>query len=432
MYQVLLADDEPIILSGLQSMLDWGRLGCAVAGTARNGKQALDLIERCRPDIVVCDINMPVLSGLRLLEVCAERYPEVVFIMLTNHQDFHMAQQSLRGRAVDYLLKIDLDEEKLEHSMKLAITEREKRRRLSENDGNSLGRGPTPANMIQLYVRTLLSVSDGPDQEQAVAGLGRLGADRRCAVVLLHMDPARVPDIGTFSAQERARLFSFHRSLVEDAAQKFFQGQPYVLSEPAADNGIMTFFFWDVKDTALIDRFRVKLSNTLGGISQVQISFLVTGILSGQELPELRMQLDTLQREFELCPRPLILYSECAAKTDYVTSAKRYVDSHILERVLVQDVAAAIGITPNYLSSLFKRQLGQNFMDYVNATKIKYACSLLKDGKHFVYEVSHMLGYDNAYYFTKVFKRYMKITPKEYQTRAAMQEDASRQLMKED
>ena len=110
-------------------------------------------------------------------------------------------------------------------------------------------------------------------------------------------------------------------------------------------------------------------------------------------------------------------------KADYVAAAKRYVEGHILERVLVQDVAAAIGITPNYLSSLFKKQLGQNFMDYVNATKINCACTLLRGGKHLVYEVSHMLGYDNAYYFTKVFKRYMKITPTEYQARAAAQKN---------
>lgn len=249
MYRVLLADDEPIILSGLQSMLDWERLDCTVCGAARDGQQALELVEAHRPDIVVCDIKMPRLTGLELLEACAQRYPELVFIMLTNHQDFHMAQQSLRNRAVDYLLKIDLDEEKLARSLRLAIDECEKRRRL-------------------------------------------------CA----HSLPRR------------------EGSLAEEAARH--------------------------------------------------------------------------------------------------AAAKRYVDSHILERVLVQDVAAAIGITPNYLSSLFKRQLGQNFMDYVNATKVKYACALLQDGTHMVYEVSHMLGYDNAYYFTKVFKRYMKMTPTEYQARS--------------
>jgi len=421
MYQVLLADDEPIILSGLQSMLDWGWLGCTVAGTARNGKQALDFIERYRPDIVVCDINMPVLSGLRLLEVCAERYPEVVFIMLTNHQDFHMAQQSLRGRAVDYLLKIDLDEEKLEHSMKLAVTEREKRRRLSGDGGSSSASRTVPADIILRHVETLLSADGAPGVEKALEGLGRLRADRQCAAVLLAMDPARIPGIGSFSAQERARLFGFHRNLVEDAAQKLFQGQPYILSKPIPGDRTMVFFFWDLEDVSPISRFQAKLAHTLGDISQMQISFLVTDILSGQALSELRIQLDTLKREFELCPRPFILYSECAVKTDYVTAAKRYVDSHILERVLVQDVAAAIGITPNYLSSIFKRQLGQNFMDYVNATKMKHACALLRDGKYLVYEISHMLGYDNAYYFTKVFRRYMKMTPREYQARSAQQ-----------
>lgn len=85
MYRVLLADDEPIILSGLQSMLDWGQLGCTVCGAARDGQQALELVEACRPDIVVCDIKMPRLIGLELLEVCARQYPELVFIMLTNH-----------------------------------------------------------------------------------------------------------------------------------------------------------------------------------------------------------------------------------------------------------------------------------------------------------------------------------------------------------
>lgn len=419
MYRVLLADDEPIILSGLQSMLDWEGLGCTVAGTARNGKQALDFVRSHRPDIVVCDINMPVSSGLRLLEVCAEEYPEVVFVMLTNHQDFYMAQQSLRGRAVDYLLKIDLDEDKLARSMQLAIAEREKRRRLSEDGGNRSGRGMAPADMILRHVEALLSADGGPGMEAAVDGLAQLEADKQCAAALLVMDPARVPEIGAFSAQERARLLSFHRSLVEDMAQKLFQDQPYVLSVPGADSGNMTFFFWKLEDTALISRFQGKLAHALGDISQMQISFLVTDILSSQALPELRLQFQVLKREFELCPRPFILYSECAAKTDYVTAAKRYVDSHILERVLVQDVAAAIGITPNYLSSIFKRQLGQNFMDYVNATKVKHACALLRDGKHLVYEISHMLGYDNAYYFTKVFRRYMKMTPREYQARAS-------------
>ena len=418
MYRVLLADDEPIILSGLQSMLDWERLGCTVCGTARDGQQALELLPVRRPAIVICDIKMPRLTGLELLEACAQRYPEVVFIMLTNHQDFHMAQQSLRGRAVDYLLKIDLDEEKLAHSLRLAIDECEKRRRLC---ASPLPRhSGAPAEAAAHHAAVLLSPEGGCEAERAIAALEGLGAGSRCAAALLVMDPSAIPNIGSFTREERQRLFSFHRNLALDVAQKVFQGGPgFTLLPPEPGSGTAVFFLWGLEDAKLIAQFQARLAAAFRDISQMRLSVLATGVLSGHGLIDLRVQAELLRREYALSPRPFLCWSQSMGKTDYVAAAKRYVDSHILERVLVQDVAAAVGITPNYLSSLFKRQLGQNFMDYVNATKVKYACTLLQGGKHMVYEVSHMLGYDNAYYCAKVFKRYMKMTPTEYQAESA-------------
>lgn len=426
MYRILFADDEPIILSGLQSMLRWEQLDCTVAGTVRNGKQALDFITQNHPDIVICDIKMPLLSGLELISACADLYPEIVFIMLTNHQDFHMAQQSLRSRAVDYLLKIDLDEKKLSQSVKLAIDECEKRRKLLRVSSPAPPE-VSPDAVILRHVSVLLSGGGEESMEQAVANLARHGADHRCAVSLLTMNPKRIPNIGAFTPEERTRLFSFHRNLVEDVAQKIFREQPYAISPPEPNSNTITLFFWNLPNTDVISRFHAKLTSTLGDISQMQITLFTSDILSGQELQDLHLQIELLKRELEVCPRPLLFYDQSIGKADYVAAAKRYVEGHILERVLVQDVAAAIGITPNYLSSLFKKQLGQNFMDYVNATKIKYACSLLRSGRHLVYEISHMLGYDNAYYFTKVFKRYMKMTPTEYQARAAQQKESGKQ-----
>ncbi len=255
----------------------------------------------------------------------------------------------------------------------------------------------------------------GQEAERATAALDALGAGKGCAAVLLVMDPSAVPNIGTFTPEERQRLFSFHRNLALDVAQKVFHGLGFTLLPPDSAPGTAVFFLWGLEDAELIAPFQAKLTAAFRDISPMRLSVLATGIASGPGLMNLRLQTEVLRREHALSPRPLLSWSQSMAKADYVAAAKLYVDSHILERVLVQDVAAAIGITPNYLSSLFKRQLGQNFMDYVNATKVKYACTLLQSGKHMVYEVSHMLGYDNAYYFTKVFKRYMKMTPTEYQ-----------------
>lgn len=413
MYRVLLADDEPIILSGLQSMLDWEQLGCAVCGAARDGRQALELVEACRPDIVVCDIKMPRLTGLELLEICARQYPELVFIMLTNHQDFHMAQQSLRGRAVDYLLKIDLDGEKLARSLRLAIDERGKRCRLRA-DAPSSGKDATASETAARHAAALLSLESGYEAERAVAALEGLGAGSRCAAALLVMDPSAIPEIGSFSQEERRRLFGFHRNLALNVAQTVFQGMGFTLLPSDPGDGTAVFFLWGLENVKPIAQFQTRLAAAFRDISQMRLSVLVTGVLSGQDLMELRPQVKMLRREYALSPQPFLSWSQSMRRGDYVSAARRYVDSHILERISVQDAAVAIGITPNYLSSLFKRQLGQNFMDYVNATKVKYACTLLRGGRHMVYEVSHMLGYDNAYYFTKVFKRYMKMTPTEY------------------
>lgn len=419
MYRVLLADDEPIILSGLQSMLRWEEHDCTVVGSARNGEQTLELIGQSRPDVVICDINMPLLTGLEVLRRCAEEDDGPVFIMLTNYEDFEMAREAMRNHAVDYLLKIDLDEEKLVNSIKRAVQECERRGRMGQETAPA--EDVSPADIIRKYAARLLDQT-ADDLELAAAGLEKRDAADRCMAVELMMDPYNIPNIESFSAEDKTRLFQFHLQLVEDLAQKLFYKVGCVLVPKEAGAWL---YLWKMEDAALLERFLEKLSSTLGEISQMQISLLATEIVPREGLTELRGQLAALNTEYQISPARFLRYSRLTARTDYAEAAKRYVESHILERVTVQDVADAIGITPNYLSSIFKRQLGQNFIDYVNASKIRHACTLLRGNQNLVYEVSHMLGYDNAYYFTKVFKKYMKMTPSEFQVRAGQHEDAT-------
>ena len=72
MYNCLIVDDETIILSGIKFLIDWEKNDCAIMDTARNGRDALEKIRSCPPDIVLCDINMPVLNGMELLKICNE------------------------------------------------------------------------------------------------------------------------------------------------------------------------------------------------------------------------------------------------------------------------------------------------------------------------------------------------------------------------
>lgn len=126
-YSVLLVDDEPIILSGIKYIIDWKAHGCEVVATARNGEQALALIDSLHPQIVMADIRMPVMDGLQLLKQCSEMYADVVFIMLTSLEEFLLVKEAMRYHAIEYLVKTELDETVLARALKAAIAEYERR-----------------------------------------------------------------------------------------------------------------------------------------------------------------------------------------------------------------------------------------------------------------------------------------------------------------
>ena len=128
MLRILLVDDEPLVLIGLQGMLEWETLGYTICATARNGKQALELIEREKPDIVVADVKMPIMDGLTLARTCRERGPLPAFIMLTSFEEFDYIKQAMGAGVVDYLVKLDLTPENLKSALERAAEKVRKER----------------------------------------------------------------------------------------------------------------------------------------------------------------------------------------------------------------------------------------------------------------------------------------------------------------
>lgn len=106
MLEVLLVDDEPIILQGLAALIDWEKEGFLIAGTASNGKEALQFIEHNHVDLIIADISMPGISGIQLLQkIRTEKLSDVYFIILSGFAEFSYAQEAIRYKCTDYILK---------------------------------------------------------------------------------------------------------------------------------------------------------------------------------------------------------------------------------------------------------------------------------------------------------------------------------------
>ena len=101
------------------------------------------------------------------------------------------------------------------------------------------------------------------------------------------------------------------------------------------------------------------------------------------------------------------------SRSEILQKVVKYIEVHIMEPIHLSDAAAETGVSSAYLSTMFKKEMGYNFIEYVNLRKIELARQMLQDGK-MVYEVSELLGFENSTYFSRVFKRYTDVSPDIY------------------
>ncbi len=111
MLKVLIVEDEEMIRRGFIHTVDWLSMGCVVVGSAADGQEGLEQIERLKPDLVFVDIMMPGMDGLSMLEKASRLHP-FTSVILTSHPAFEFARQAIGLKVFDYLLK-PVDEDQL-------------------------------------------------------------------------------------------------------------------------------------------------------------------------------------------------------------------------------------------------------------------------------------------------------------------------------
>ncbi len=103
-------------------------------------------------------------------------------------------------------------------------------------------------------------------------------------------------------------------------------------------------------------------------------------------------------------------------KNHIVENVKKYIKEHIHEKLSLNSVSEIFNISPNYLSVLFSKYNDVGFTDYINQCKIEVAEKMLLEGDYKIYEISDTLGFESAFYFSRVFKKITGVSPRNYVT----------------
>jgi two-component system response regulator YesN len=99
---------------------------------------------------------------------------------------------------------------------------------------------------------------------------------------------------------------------------------------------------------------------------------------------------------------------------DVMEEVKSYLDLHYGESITLQSISEKFYIHPNYFSRRFKEKYGQSFVDYLTALRMKTALDWLRETDVKIQDIANKVGFEDASYFSNVFRKFYGVTPKQY------------------
>ncbi|KQX62650.1 response regulator transcription factor [Paenibacillus sp. Root444D2] len=392
MWKVIIADDEPKIRKGLRQNIDWSFLDMEVVGEAEDGMEALEISEAVRPDVLLVDICMPLMSGLAFVEKLQSFLPDALIILVTGHDEFVYAQQALKLGVFDYLLK-PVSKEQL-NTVLMAAKER-----LTEKKYMDWAAQQVTKHLPFVKERFMNDWIGGHLTEIEVKeqlGFLQVPLEASFGMIL-------VKAIDNMQFQEKSE--EWDRLLLLFAVQN-------VVEDIVREWGCSTVFR-DRKDNIMaIVPFDGK--NSYGDISAT-ITAAVERYVKTTVVVYYKAEISGV-REVPLAYEQLIQEAvKESSATPIVMLAQKYIrDHYVREDLTLQEAADAIKISAAYLSRLLRQEIGVSFIDFLTQIRIKQAIRMLHDPTLKIYEIAEQVGYSSQHYFSTAFKKVLGVSPIEY------------------
>lgn len=195
--KLVLIDDEPFHLIGMQTVIPWEQSQFIIAGEARSGEEGIELILREQPDIAIVDIVMPGIDGLEMIRRVKDAAPETRFIVLSCMNDIQRYKEAVSLGAAEYLQKDLATPDVLLETVR-RVAQQLKRERLRNSDGEA--HADTAPQLRTEYLNLLLS-GTAENLRTAPYQLEKWGLLKRDAPFTVGLLTVQMPDTGSQRAQ---------------------------------------------------------------------------------------------------------------------------------------------------------------------------------------------------------------------------------------
>ncbi|MHA0855604.1 response regulator transcription factor [Paenibacillus sp. CMAA1364] len=394
MLKVMLVDDELLVRLGVKSLIDWEKHNFEFIGDAPDGEKALELMEQKVPDILLTDIMMPRMNGLELIEVVRQRYPNTLIIVLSSHNEFEYVRKAMKLGVEDYMLKTSLK----------------------------------PAELLELMIEVAGKITKGQSHGMSQPDRLELHETRQDAITqqlqinlqdvkegnyLMHSEE-------TIEVPPHSYLFVMrtrhHREGVSELTTTqllkhliLSELEDYLASEPVAIDYREMVVLLEIEDdddaklTKIVENL-IHVSNQLLGITLRSESY---GAVNNWE--EIRNMYAKVK---ENMGNRIIRESS----RDDITTLIEYITKNFTQDISLRYASEMINMSESYLSTIFKKETGTGFIDWINLLRIDQAAKDLLETNLPSYIIAEQVGYQNINYFGRIFKKIKGVSPQKYRS----------------
>ncbi|WP_449536464.1 response regulator transcription factor [Ferdinandcohnia sp. Marseille-Q9671] len=392
-WKVLIADDEYIIRDGIHSSIDWEKYNMEVIGEAEDGEEAVELANKYEIDIVLIDLNMPIMDGLEAMKEIKVQLPNCKMVVISGYDDFRYAQAALRLKVEDYLLK-PINPSKLEQiimdlKQKLDMEVNQKKYIKQASIQLKRNHAQLKERFFQEWIAGQLENEEIMDQLQFL----HLPVTLPTQYLVIKWPDYHLNQ--TFMQENDRQLYLF---AIENIVKEMVDSDKAVL-------------FWDQSHLLNVCLWEPINRDSLINIEEIVHNYFSITIYYHME--DIYIQdYSHLYKVYEQCKRQV---DQQIRISPIVKQALAYIQQHYQDSSLtLERVAEELHITSVYVSRMIKQELGISYVGLLTQMRINKAVDLLKTTDLSIRDIAETVGYETQHYFSATFKKVVGISPMQF------------------
>ncbi|MBC5627919.1 response regulator [Clostridium sp. NSJ-6] len=405
--KIVVVDDDKIIRLGLTKIIKRLFEQHEVISDFQNGLVALEYLRDNRVDLVITDIKMPIMPGNELIEKSVNELDNPpIFVVLSGYDEFNYVRDTMKSGAFNYLLKPIKQEElrKVIEEVEIKIKENRKQDKLLSKSIEVLKK--------DFFKHILFSnVETNYKTDKSLLENIQLNENYIYKMTIVQRD----------NNNDKIIISSFIKNILDlnngvEYLSFYFEGNVYIVFYLENNKeSLINNLTEDIvcKADSLIENdknvFIIESTDKVWQLREQSRLFrkLKNNICSGGKVKKYILNLSEESNDS--------IYDD-NEKTNVtaIKLAKQYIINNFNKNITLKEVADEVFLSQNYLSELFKKEMGEGFYDFLSRYRIKVAKDLLLTTNLRVYEIAENVGYNDSITFGRAFKKITGATPNSF------------------